>query len=122
MATVRALKEMKQEREEDHFPVMRVYTQFVRELTRLLQQYDATGATRRRVKFLRNYFRAFGLPELQAWKDTMFRCCVDIVKSKADGSPYLRDTVVSTRLQALAPAFDLSAGMIPSYLFPTTKP
>ena len=150
MATVRALRGMKQEREDENFPVMRVYIYFVEQLTDAVRGYGAPGsaaaaASRRRLRFLRNYFRAQDIAELQHWKDTLLRTAVDLAACRADGSAYLHDVAVPPRVRLLrAMCNDIAGGTahasdangdtraatqpplkpvaIPSYLFPTTKP
>ena len=125
MATLRALQNMKSEREGDHFPLMRVYIYFVERLTSVVQTF-ATATERQRerqLKFLTNYFQSPDIVELQSWKDDLLRTCLDIVECMADGSPYLHRVVISARLAQMKGLMDIggSAPPIPSYLFPTTK-
>jgi hypothetical protein len=147
MAALRAIQGMKQDREEDHFPVMRVYIFFVKQLTAAIRQYGGPASSsaalppqqqqtrppshllpQQHRQFLRNYFRSPAeLPELQVWKDALLCACLDIVMARGDGASYVQAEVVTPQLARLRAMSELSGAAgspapIPSYLFPTTKP
>ena len=137
MATLRTLQGIKQDREEEHFPIMQAYIYFVQQLTAAVREYGGGPASMRKAKFLKNYFRSIDIPELQGWKDSMWEVCFEIVACKGDGSTYLGEQLVKACKERLRLLSDISGTgahningsqataippPLPSYLFPTTKP
>lgn len=120
---LRTLRSIKQERNEEYFPVIRVYIHFVEKLCELATTFSKQPEVRRLTRFMNNYFGSSTIVELQHWKDRMLETCLDIIACTSDGSLYLKPTILKQKKEDFQKLINLSGRHpgLPSYFFPSTK-